>query len=113
VYIATWQAFYAELHNGQKPLVAENPSEKAALWGIMRQVQASYAEKNIEYTQELAASTFGEILKATKQHRFLKDKPSLNLINKMFNELVTSAIRSNQTPAEAGYTFDHLNPEKK
>lgn len=111
VYIATWQAFYAERHHGQKPLVRENPSEKAALWSIMRQVQASYAEKNLEYTADAASNTFAEILKATRTHKFLKDKLSLHLINKMFNELVTNAIRRNTAPAE--YTFDHLQQQEK
>lgn len=113
-YMETFNEWYVnQPWNTQKikPIVNQSASEKNALWGIMRQIQALFADNKPDhpYTAESSQRLFKAILKAAEQHKFLKDKISLHLISKYLNELIKSAmLQVNYYQASSGYNFDHL-----
>jgi len=115
-YLDAYIIFYTELEwNSEKivPRIVDNPSEKNALWSIMRQIQNTCQERGGEntgfYTAEMGTSIFNGILAVAKEHKFLKDKLSLSLVNKYFNELLSAALKNSNLYKQAeGYSYDHI-----
>lgn len=118
-FIDTYNEFYLALAwntRKLKPTINDNASEKSALWSIMRQIQALATEnmQGQEYSPDIAVSVFKAVLKSAQQHKFIKDKISLHLINKYFNELVASAMKRSNIYTETPdfNNFDHINKPK-
>jgi hypothetical protein len=118
-FIDAYTEFYiGRPSNIQKivPRIMDNPAEKNALWSIMRQIQNTCQEREPEnpefYTAEMATSVFRGILEAGTQHKFLKDKLSLHMVNKYFNDLLSAALKNSNLYSgnkKPGYNFDHIN----
>lgn len=98
------------------PQINNNASERNALWNIMGQVEELHNQKaqSEDYTPERATAMFTALLNAAAKHKFLKDKVSLHLTNKYFNELVADVIKAGNldNPDSDFNNFDHINDQK-
>ena len=74
---------------------------------IAIQIEALYTQNTeIDYTEQEATAFFNGMLDAATKHKFLKDKVSLHLVNKYFNELVKDAQRKNDIYSSQFKTFE-------
>lgn len=100
---------------GINPQINNNASERNALWNIMGQVEELHNQKVSpdDYTPEKATAMFTALLNAAAKHKFLKDKISLHLVNKYFNELVADVIKVGNldNPDSDFNNFDHINEQ--
>lgn len=119
-FFVAYGAWYSEQEwNTQhiQPQVNSNPSERNALWAIMKQIEELHSQKGTpeDYTPERATALFTALLQAAARHRFLKDKISLHLVAKFFNDLVADAMKAaNFDNPESGFnTFEHEEQGKQ
>jgi hypothetical protein len=112
VAYSEWYLRQAWNTKGITPQINNNASERNALWNIMGQVEELHNQKAKpeDYTPEKATAMFTALLNAAANHKFLKDKVSLSLTNKYFNELIADVVKSGNLNNTESYfnNFEHI-----